>query len=98
MLLADFDFTLPPELIAQHPLAIRSSSRLLCLDRKTGSITHHCFKELPNLFAPQDLLVLNNTKVIPARLYTHKPTGGKAAILIERILDDHRLLAQIKKN
>ncbi|EKE01405.1 MAG: hypothetical protein ACD_21C00144G0006 [uncultured bacterium] len=96
MHLTDFDFTLPEELIAQFPLPKRSSSRLLCLNKKTGAITHHVFKDLPNLIAPGDLLVFNNTKVIPARLFATKPTGGKVEILVERILENNELLAQIK--
>lgn len=96
MLLSDFDFNLPPELIAQSPLLKRSDSRLLCLNKATGEITHRYFKDLPKLLAPQDIIILNNTKVIPARLYAHKPTGGKAEILIERILGDNKLLTQIK--
>jgi len=96
MLLSDFDFKLPPELIAQFPLPKRSSSRLLCLNKKTGKVSHHYFKELPNLLEPQDLLVLNNTKVIPARLRANKPTGGKVEILIERVLDNNKLSAQTK--
>lgn len=96
MLLSDFDFNLPQELIAQFPLSKRSSSRLLCLNKKTGDITHHYFKDLPDLLAPRDLLILNNTKVIPARLYATKPTGGKAEILIERILGNNKFTAQTK--
>ncbi|EKD45500.1 MAG: S-adenosylmethionine:tRNA ribosyltransferase-isomerase, partial [uncultured bacterium] len=96
MLLSDFDFKLPSELIAQFPLPKRSSSRLLCLNKKTGKVSHHYFKELPNLLEPQDLLVLNNTKVIPARLRANKPTGGKVEILIERVLDNNKLSAQTK--
>jgi S-adenosylmethionine:tRNA ribosyltransferase-isomerase len=96
MLLTDFDFNLPPEFIAQFPLPKRSASRLLCLDKKTGNITHHNFKDLPNLINPKDLLVFNNTKVIPARLFATKPTGGKAEILVERILENNKLLVQIK--
>lgn len=96
MRLTDFDFNLPPELVAQFPLPKRSASRLLCLDKKTGAIAHHNFKDLPNLITPKDLLVFNNTKVIPARLFATKPTGGKAEILVERILENNKLLAQIK--
>jgi S-adenosylmethionine:tRNA ribosyltransferase-isomerase len=96
MRLTDFNFNLPPKLIAQFPLPKRSASRLLCLDKKTGTITHHNFKDLPNLITPKDLLVFNNTKVIPARLFATKPTGGRAEILVERILENNKLLVQIK--
>ncbi|MEI8055191.1 MAG: tRNA preQ1(34) S-adenosylmethionine ribosyltransferase-isomerase QueA [bacterium] len=96
MHLADFEFNLPPKLIAQFPLPKRSNSRLLCLSKETGAITHNIFKDLPNLITPKDLLVFNNTKVIPARLFATKPTGGKAEILVERILENNKLLAQIK--
>lgn len=96
MRLADFDFSLPPELIAQFPLPKRSDSRLLYLNKENGSIVHHGFKDLPDLITPGDLLVFNNTKVIPARLFATKPTGGKAEILVERTLENNKLLAQIK--
>lgn len=96
MLLNDFDFYLPPELVAQFPLPKRSASRLLCLDKKTGNIAHHNFEDLPNLINSKDLLVFNNTKVISARLFATKPTGGKAEILVERLLENNKLLAQIK--
>ena len=94
--LANFDFKLPTELIAQNPLPERSSSRLLYLNKKTGAIAHHYFKDLPNLITSKDLLVFNDTKVIPARLLTTKPTGGKVEILIERVLANNNLLAQSK--
>ncbi len=96
MLLTDFDYYLPPELIAEHPLAKRSDSRLLCLDKKTGKITHLHFRDLPNLLTSKDLVILNNTKVIPARIYARKPTGGAVEILLERILDKNKILAQTK--
>ena len=76
MQLADFNFDLPPELIAHHPPAQRSGSRLLCMDRQSGAVQHHRFTELPDLLQPNDLLVFNNTRVIPARLYGFKPSGG----------------------
>jgi S-adenosylmethionine:tRNA ribosyltransferase-isomerase len=98
MNIADFDFNLPPELIAQYPCTPRSASRLLCLDKNTGEITHRIFNELPELLSANDLLIFNNTKVIPARLFGVKLTGGKVELLIERILDEHRILAHIKSN
>lgn len=96
MKLTDFDYTLPPERIARYPTEQRSGSRLLCLDRRTGERTHRCFSDLPSLLAPNDLLVLNDTRVIPARLWGRKPTGGRLEILVERILDERRLLAHIR--
>ncbi len=98
MLLKDFDFFLPEHLIAQRPLLKRSSSLLLVLDRSTGEISHRHFTDLTTILAPGDLLVMNNSKVIPARLFAHKVTGGKVEILIERILDQSRVLAQTKSN
>lgn len=96
MRLADFDFNLPKELIAQFPLSKRSDSRLLVLNKATGTISHHHFKDLPSLLDSKDLLAFNNTKVMPARLFAAKQTGGKVEILIERLLKTNLLLAQIK--
>jgi S-adenosylmethionine:tRNA ribosyltransferase-isomerase len=93
MRVSDFDYPLPPGLIAQTPLDERSASRLLVLDR-AGSHDRQ-FLELPDLLAPGDLLVCNDTRVLPARLYGHKDTGGRAEALIERLLDDHTALAQL---
>ena len=84
---SDFDYHLPPERIAQTPLEPRDSSRLMALDRATGQISHMVFRDLENLLRPGDLLVLNQTRVIPARLAAHKPTGGKAEILLLRRVD-----------
>lgn len=96
MRLSDFDFDLPEELIAPFPLPERSASRLLCLDSKTGQITHRMFKDLVSLIQPEDLLVLNNTQVISARLWGQKESGGKVEVLVERILDDKRVLALVR--
>ena len=101
---ADFEFDLPQELIAQQPTAVRSASRLLHLhcqpEHQSGSlrasINHHRFNQLPDLLAHEDLLVFNNTRVIPARLFGTRPTGGKVEILIERILNKQDVLAQIR--
>ncbi|MBO5450210.1 MAG: tRNA preQ1(34) S-adenosylmethionine ribosyltransferase-isomerase QueA [Lachnospiraceae bacterium] len=83
LLKSDFYFDLPQELIAQDPLEDRSSSRLLKLDKKTGEIEHHVFKEVPTFLRPGDCLVLNNTKVIPARLYGVKEdTGATIEVLL----------------
>lgn len=91
--LNDFDYHLPPDLIARYPLPERSDSRLLCLEGLT--ITHHSFGKIVDLVSPGDLMVFNDTKVIPARLMGKKSTGGKVEVLVERILNDHSLLAQI---
>lgn len=83
---ADFDYDLPDELIAQHPAVSRSSSRLLCLDGNTGLTQDRLFAELPQFVRPHDIFVLNDTKVIKARLHGHKATGGVVEVLVERIL------------
>ena len=93
---ADFAFDLPEELIAQQPLPERSASRLLEVDGQSGEITHRVFTDLPALLAPGDLLIFNNTRVLPARLYAQKQTGGKAEILIERLLGDGDALAHVR--
>ena len=72
MNLSDFDYTLPKELIASHPMQPRDQSRLMCVQRATGEISHHVFAELPELLRPADLMVFNNTKVFPARLLGHR--------------------------
>ncbi|KTC88548.1 tRNA preQ1(34) S-adenosylmethionine ribosyltransferase-isomerase QueA [Legionella cincinnatiensis] len=92
----DFYFDLPPELIAQYPLANRSDSRLLVYDRKIGEYGHHQFQKIADFLKPGDLLVMNNSKVIPARLYGHKTTGGKVELLVERITGELTFLAHIK--
>ncbi|HET9709910.1 MAG TPA: tRNA preQ1(34) S-adenosylmethionine ribosyltransferase-isomerase QueA [Gemmatimonadales bacterium] len=79
---SDFDYTLPSDLIAQEPLAERSASRLLVLDRASGAITHRRFTDLPDLVAPADVLVLNASRVIPARLRGVREHGGPAELLI----------------
>lgn len=80
---SDFDYYLPPELIAQEPLEPRDSARLLVLDRKTGSRQHTIFHELPDLLNPGDLLVVNRSRVVPARLFAKKqPRGGKVELLL----------------
>ena len=96
MQLSDFNFTLPKELIAKHPAATRSACRLLSLNGSTGKIEHGVFTDIIDKINPGDLLVFNNTKVIPARLYGKKKSGGKIEILIERLLDNNRVLAHIK--
>lgn len=96
MLKSDFHYDLPDHLIAQAPLAERPASRLLCLDGPTGHIEDRRFADLPDLLRPGDLLVLNDTRVIPARLYGHKATGGKVEMLIERVLDPQSALAHLR--
>src|SRR6266581_8450542 len=88
-----FDYELPSELIAQNPDAERSGSRLLCVG--AASIAGRRFSDLPQLLAPGDLLVFNDTKVIKARLFGRKETGGHIEVLIERALSEHEALAQV---
>ena len=92
--LSDFDFTLPPELIAQHPAPERSASRLLV--PKGALWEDRIFRELPDLLEPDDLLVFNDTKVIKARVFGEKATGGKLELLIERVLPGHEVVAHMK--
>ncbi len=93
---SDFHYHLPPERIAQMPLAARAASRLLCLNGASGSIEDRRFADLPALLRRGDLLVFNDTRVIPARLFGEKDTGGHIELLIERILDDRRALVQCR--
>ncbi|NIP73001.1 MAG: tRNA preQ1(34) S-adenosylmethionine ribosyltransferase-isomerase QueA [Gammaproteobacteria bacterium] len=92
----DFRYELPRELIAQSPPRERTASRLLHLDRSGGSLQDRRFAELPQLLRPGDLLVLNDTRVIPARLRGVKETGGRIEILVERVLDERRVLAHVR--
>jgi S-adenosylmethionine:tRNA ribosyltransferase-isomerase len=92
--LGDFDFALPTELIAQHPAAERSASRLL--DGTGAQPVDRTFRDLPGLLSPGDLLVFNDTKVVKARLYGEKPTGGKVELLIERVLQGNEVVAHVK--
>lgn len=93
---SDFHYYLPTELIAQHPASPRSASRLLILDGATGGCRDAQFTDLPSLLRADDLLVFNDTRVIPARLFGTKDSGGRVEVLIERILDTHRALAQVR--
>jgi S-adenosylmethionine:tRNA ribosyltransferase-isomerase len=93
---SDFNYTLPTDLIAQNPLESRSASRLLYMDKQSGQLTNRQFTDFIDLILPNDLLVFNNTKVIPARLFGHKQSGGKVEILIERVLDEHTAIAHVK--
>lgn len=98
MHLKDFHFDLPDELIARYPTEKRTDSRLLCLDGVSGDITHRHFYQLIDWLQPNDLLVFNNTRVIPARLFGQKASGGKIEILIERLDSDSKALAHIRSN
>ena len=94
MRLSDFSFLLPPALVARYPLPERSASRLLCLEQHR--LRQGYFRELEDLLQPGDLLIFNDSKVIPARLLGRKATGGRVEVLIERLLDAHTGLAQVK--
>lgn len=96
MKLSDFDFELPEHLIAHYPPKNRTSSRLLHLNGVDGKVEHVQFTNILDLVHQGDLLIFNNTRVIPARLLGKKDTGGNAEVLVERILDDHRVLAHVK--
>ena len=94
--LSDFDFDLPQALIAQHPLAERSASRLLHLDGATP--IDRAFTDIINLLNPGDLLVFNDTRVLKARFFGHKQSGGQVEVLIERVLDTRTVLAQVRSS
>jgi len=96
MLRRDFHYDLPPELIAQVPPARRGASRLLVLDGAQGSFRDDRFDALPELLEAGDLLVLNDTRVLPARLIGRKSTGGRVELLLERLLDGRRALVQLR--
>jgi len=96
MQLSDFDYRLPQELIAQAPLAERSASRLLRVDPVAGDFSDRQFSEIVDFIEPGDLLVFNDTRVIPARLFGRKQSGGQIEVMVERVLDDATLLAQIR--
>lgn len=94
----DFDFQLPDELIARHPTEQRTGSRLLHLDGPSGHIQHRRFPDIEQLIKPGDLLVFNNTRVIPARMFGQKTSGGKVEVMIERMTSDHTALAHVRAN
>ena len=96
MLRTDFSFELPEQLIARYPQPERSASRLLKLNRHTGELSHQHFTDILAAFNAGDLLVFNNTRVIPARLFGQKASGGKVEVLVERILDTKRFLAHVR--
>ncbi len=93
---SEFAYELPQELIAQHPLPKRSGARLLVLDGSTGGVQDRTVAQLPAQIEAGDLLVFNDTRVLPARLLGRKATGGKVEVLVERVLDAHRIRAQLR--
>ena len=98
MQVSDFTFDLPEHLIAQYPAAERTASRLMHLDSETGTVNHYHFADLPSLVNRGDLMVFNNTRVIPARFHGKKASGGKLEVLLERVLDDYQALVQIRSS
>ena len=99
MRLSDFDYPLPPELIAQTPPDVRGASRLLCVGGPAGqhtALADRSFTELPSLLEPGDLLVFNDTRVIKARLFGSKASGGRVEVLVERVLSDDRALVHLR--
>src|SRR5690554_4080331 len=94
----DFNYELPKELIAQQPITERSHSRLLVMDKDSGEVTDCQFKDIVEYLKPGDLLVFNNTKVIPARLPGRKYTGGQIEVFIERLLNERQAKALLKAN
>lgn len=98
MKLSEFSYDLPDELIARYPMPERTASRLLMLDGEAASISHGVFTDLLDQLQPEDLLVFNDTRVLPARLWGRKSSGGKIEILVERVLDEHRVLAHVRSS
>lgn len=98
MQVSDFTFDLPEHLIAQYPAAERTASRLMHLDSATGSINHYRFADLPSLVNSGDLMVFNDTRVIPARFHGKKASGGKLEVLLERVVDEYQALVQIRSS
>ncbi|BDU38365.1 tRNA preQ1(34) S-adenosylmethionine ribosyltransferase-isomerase QueA [Vibrio nigripulchritudo] len=96
MQVSDFHFELPDELIARYPQPERTASRLLQLDGNSGQVTDGTFKNVLEQVQPGDLLVFNNTRVIPARMFGRKASGGKLEALVERVLDEHSILAHVR--
>lgn len=96
MKLTDFDFELPEKLIAKYPTSQRTASRMLRLNGVTGEVQHGQFVDIVDIVEPGDLLVFNNTRVIPARLFGHKESGGKVEVMLERVLNDNTALAHVR--
>ena len=98
MRVSDFYFDLPDELIARYPKEDRSSCRLLQLNGENGKISHRTFTDVLDLIDEGDLLLFNNTRVIPARMFGRKASGGKIEVLVERVLSEHHFLAHIRSS
>lgn len=98
MQVADFHFDLPEKLIAKSPKEDRSSSQLMVLNGNSGAIEHRIFDQVIDLIDAGDLVIFNNTRVIPARLFGQKQSGGKVEILVERLVDEHTVLAHVRAN
>jgi S-adenosylmethionine:tRNA ribosyltransferase-isomerase len=98
MKVSDFSFQLPNELIARHPMPERSASRLLSLDGQTGELKHLHFSNIVDLINADDLLIFNDTRVIPARMFGEKETGGKIEVLVERVVDNKSFLAHVRSS
>lgn len=98
MYLSDFYFDLPDELIARYPKRERSSSRMLQLNGQNGELFHRTFSDVADLINEGDLLIFNNTRVIPARMFGRKASGGKIEVLVERVLNEHHFLAHIRSS
>lgn len=94
----DFTYELPPELIAQRPLESRGAGQLLCLEGRDGGLRDLGFSDLPAVLRPGDLLVVNDTRVIPARLFGRKSTGGRVELLVERLEEPTLVLAQLRSS
>ena len=93
---SDFNYELPPELIAQTPIQRRDASRLLVLDKNTGAWQHRHFYDLPEYLRPGDCLILNNSRVLPARLLGHRLPGGGACEILLRVLPENRLCGIVR--
>lgn len=98
MQVVDFHFDLPEHLIAKAPKQDRASSNLMSLNGNTGEIEHNKFHQILDMINPGDLMIFNNTRVIPARMFGQKASGGKVEILVERIVDEHTVLAHVRAN
>jgi S-adenosylmethionine:tRNA ribosyltransferase-isomerase len=98
MQVKDFHFDLPEELIASFPLEKRSASRLLSVDGNNGELSHGVFTDVLEMIQPGDLMIFNDTRVIPARLFGQKESGGKVEVLVERVLDDKRALTHVRSS
>src|SRR5687768_7494120 len=95
MRIEEFDYQLPPELVAQHPLPQRAASRLLYLNGAGGQMRDACFGDIVQFLESRDVLIFNDTQVIKARLSGIKQSGGKVEVLVERILTEREILAQV---